>query len=381
MDFHDFLKKITIKQILFVLMCVLLILVIILFCIAGGKLREKFMTPEQTEPSTETTTTPTTQQTTQPSTEGTTAPTIPTPPETTLPTEPGHEHEFKLKETVSATCENYGYKIYICSCGKQDIPISEQVEPYGHNYGAPEQIDATCETQGCTRYTCTACGRIDDRNITPAIGHDFLPVDTIPASCGIEGYTLYQCSHCEMEEMRDIVPALAHQYEFVETKTATCTENGYTRYQCLNCQDVIDEDIVHALGHSFTDWVQITDSSWSRSCGTCGLVENSAEMKITTDQKSSDLVHDAEGKPYRMYLIYVGTPSTPDMVHYTIHDYLDNGTLAYSYDPARGLLISYTNGTGETATITLPVFHSTVAVIPADPVVTTDPTNPAENGQ
>ena len=365
MNFKELLQKITIKHVLFAAMCILLILVIVLFCIVIGKVGAMFKGTDPTEPSDTTASTSTTDDTTVPPTTDTTYPSVSIPPETTIQTEPGHEHEFRLKETVAATCTNYGYNIYVCSCGKQDIPIEEQVAPYGHSYGAGEPVEATCTEYGCTRYVCARCGNVDEKNVVPALGHDFVAVEVVPASCAAEGFTLYQCSHCEMEEMRDITPALEHEYEIVEEHGVTCTQDGYTKSQCIHCGDEVIENVVTAAGHSFGDWQQITDSSWTRTCSSCGAVENSTDMRITNAQASSDYVHDGQGNPYRMYMIYVGTATTPDMVHYTIHDYLDNGTLAYSYDVAQGLIITYTNAAGETATITLPVFLSTVATIPA----------------
>lgn len=362
MNFKEILERITIKQVIFAAMCVLLLLVIILTCMVISRVTNIFSTVNGNDtPSTS----ESTQETEPDETDGTT-PSISLPPETTIETEPGHEHEFVLKETVDATCTNYGYNIYACSCGKQDIPLEEQVEPYGHSYGAGEVISATCTEDGCTRYVCSRCGNVDERNKVSATGHNHQYVETVEAACGVDGYDLYRCVNCGEEEMRNVVPALEHEFELCEEHGVTCTSDGYKLYECIYCGEKAKDEIVTSTGHAFGDWEQISEGAWTRTCGTCGLVENTSEMYITTSQASGSYVHDENGQPYKMYLIYVGTATSKDIIHYTINDYLDNGSLSYSYDTVQGLIVTYTTNSGESATIVLPVLQSTVLTVPND---------------
>lgn len=358
--------KMTPKQIALTVMCVLLAIVIILSGIVISKVSRLLRTSgDSTEPSSTAasieTTLDTTPETTEPET---TAPTT----EATIPTESGHVHEFVLTETVAATCENYGYNIYTCSCGKQDIPLDEQVEPYGHSYSAGSVIAATCTEDGCTKYVCSRCGDVDERNVTRALGHSYQLIESIAATCGSEGYSLYRCVTCGEEEIRDQMPALEHNYELVEEHLASCEEDGYSLYRCVNCGNELQENVTLATGHQFTEWYQLADGSWKRDCENCALKETSAELHITKEQVSGDYVHDENGDSYKLYMIYVGTDSNSDMFHYTINDYLDNGTLSYTYDAVQGLIITYTTSNGEPATQILPIFQSASATIFADAV-------------
>ncbi len=359
--------KMTPKQIVFAVMCVLLALVMILSGIVISKFSRMFQTSggntTSTAPS-ETTEAPS------PSTQPTE--TEQTEPATTQPTEPedpSHVHEFVLTETVAATCENYGYNIYACACGKQDIPLDEQVEPYGHSYSAGSVISATCTEDGCTKYVCSRCGDVDLRNVTPATGHNYQLAESVTSTCGMDGYSLYRCVNCGAEEMRDIVPALQHQYDIVEEQAGSCEQDGYTLYRCANCGSEFKDNVIPAAGHQFCDWYQLADGTWKRDCANCAVKETSADLQITKSQVSGDYVHDENGNPYKMYMIYVGTASNSDMFHYTINDYLDNGSLTYGYDPTKGLVVTYTTGAGETITTTLPIFQSSSFTIPADDAV------------
>ena len=365
--FNEFIKRINVKKVLFGVMCTLLVMVIVLGCVVGGKFARMMSglnqgtvssQPTETDPSTAPDETGSTQGETQ----------IPTtdPEQTTLPTEPGHVHEFVLTESVAATCKNYGYNIYTCSCGKQDIPLDEQVEPYGHSFGAGETVSATCTAPGCTRFVCSRCGEVEERNNVAALGHNFQLIEVVAPTCELDGYTLYRCANCGQEEKDEVELALKHDYELVEHTDVSCTSDECSVYQCKNCGEANRVYGEASTGHAWTDWEQITDSSWTRACSKCGVTESSADIAITNRQVSSDYVHDASGNRYKLYIIYVGTATTPDLFHYTINDYLDNGTLGYHYDTTQGLIVSYTNGAGEKTTVTLPVFQSVATTIPAD---------------
>lgn len=364
MSFNDFIKRIKAKHVLFGAMCVLLVLMVVLFCIVAGKVSSMFQTPPDDTLSTEGT--GDSQSTTQPTQTEQTAPTQSTTAPTdaaTLPTEPGHEHEFVLTESVPATCENYGYNIYTCSCGKQDIPLDEQVEPCGHSFGAGQTVSATCTTDGYVEYVCSRCGAAERRNQTAALGHDFRQVETAAPTCVDDGYTLHRCSHCGQEEKKDVVQAQGHDYQMVGHTDVSCTEDECTVYQCSTCQEIDRVYGAASNGHLWSDWDQAT---LTRQCGSCGLTEAAASIAITNEQASSDYVQDAAGNSYKLYVIYVGTSTTPDLFRYTVNDYLDNGTLAYRYDPAQGLIVTYTTNGGENRTVVLPMLQSASTTVAAD---------------
>lgn len=355
----------TTKRVMFAVMCVLLVVVIVMTGIVISQISQLFQSVVAPKPSTGTTSVPAGSSASTSPTVPTSKPTEPstvptTQPPTTVPTEPAHVHDFVLTESTEPTCETYGYNIYTCSiCGRQDIPYEEQRDPYGHNFGAGEVIEPTCTDSGCTRYTCGRCGMTEERNPKDALGHNLEFAETVPGTCEETGYDLHRCSRCSLEERGNEVPAIGHSFEPTGEPTApTCTEDGHVPQQCTVC-GLEQEEVIPATGHAFSDWAAADDGSLSRSCGNCGLVETSYQLRITNEQIS---VSENDGK---MYIIYVGTDSEPEIYHCIIYDHLNNGTLRYALDPVRGLVVTYTDGTGETVEIVQDFFDNQDITIPA----------------
>lgn len=375
------LEKINIKKTVFAILCVLLAVVVILTCVVAGKFIKMFLgssgditipTTGTNAPTLSTEATDPTDAPTEPTdvpTEPTDAPTEPTDAPTeptdapTEPTEEGHVHDYQLTDSVQATCENYGYNIYTCStCGKQDIPAEEQTAPYGHSFGAGQIIDATCTESGCTRYTCSRCGFIEERNAVEALGHNFQLTETIQATCGTPGYEIHTCTICQATEQRNDTEALEHAYEILEQKEANCMEGGLITYRCANCQDEYTEESAPATGHNFTQWENV-DGIMSRSCQFCDLVETEQDLHITHESVNGDFVHDIDGNPYKMYLISIGTEHTEELFQYILSDYIHNGSLAYTFNGATGLTVTYKTTAGEVKTLVLEPWKTASAVI------------------
>ena len=346
------------KRVVFSVLCVLLVVVIVMTGIIIGKVSQMLQT--LTNPGTKPQ--DSTVQTTQP---GTTSPTqpsvvVPAVPENTVVTEPGHVHEYELTETVEASCENYGYSIYTCSgCGKQDIPFEEQVEPYGHNFGAGQVIAATCTENGCTRYTCSRCGKTEDHNVQTAPGHMFAYVLTVTGRCDTVGYDLYRCSVCGEEEHRNEVAQGEHSYNVISREEPTCDTDGFELKKCTICGEETTT-VLPSNGHEYGEWILCDDDSLIRYCLGCGMEQATADLVITKTQVS---VSGIGGESIKVYIICVGSSAEPEIFRYTLYDSLDNGTLAYEYDAASGLVVTYVNGSGETVTKELYFFWSAPYVI------------------
>ncbi len=77
-----------------------------------------------------------------------------TQPSTTAPTEPPHQHSYSAAQ-IAATCENDGYTLYSCSCGKSYS--DNYTAALGHTYN-DTVIAPTSSTQGYTEHTCSRCG-------------------------------------------------------------------------------------------------------------------------------------------------------------------------------------------------------------------------------
>lgn len=354
-----------IKKTVFGVMCALIAIVIVLTCIVVSKVGSLFETVEPSLSGTMGTTLSS-------GTDGSTAATEPsqttpaqptettTPIQTTAPTQPDHVHSYELTESAEVSCEYYGYNIYTCTiCGEQNIPTAEMVAPLGHNFGAGQVITPTCTEDGCTLYTCTRCGKTEQRNVKEATGHSYVFVTTVEAQCGSVGYDLYSCDVCGAEEHRNEIAALEHSYTLVKKADPTCTEDGFELYRCNACGTENDVT-VPTQGHRYTGWIQEDDGTFSHTCEACGLTESTKELRITNTRTSAD-----DGTAGKVYVITVGTEQETELFSYTIYDHLNNGTLNYSVDPVRGLVVTYTGADGTNAETAMDFFRTEPLEIPA----------------
>ena len=188
--------KLTTKQIMLILMSVLILLVIVMGILVASRVSGLFTmlagpdstTDDSTPSSSQTTTT----LSTAPSSTTSTAPT-----ESTAP----HEHNFVKSKTKSATCEDFGYTVYSCSCGKD---VSRDIkDALGHNFGAATVVPATCEQDGYTEQTCKRCG-ITQRSDTTKAGHRFSEWAAANTSHGNPATQQQRtCSTCKVIELRN----------------------------------------------------------------------------------------------------------------------------------------------------------------------------------
>ena len=96
-----------------------------------------------------------------------------------------HSHKYET-EVVAPTCEEAGYTIYTCECGK--TYTADEVPATGHHYET-EVVAPTCEEAGYTVYTCE-CGDTYNADEVPAIGHKY-ETEVVEPTCTEEGYTVY----------------------------------------------------------------------------------------------------------------------------------------------------------------------------------------------
>ncbi len=79
-----------------------------------------------------------------------------------------HEHDFALYETVNASCDEDGYKMFKCSCGETTQEAIPQLE---HDYQYFSTKQPTCTKSGTITYKCIHCGTVQNEKIS-ALGHD-----------------------------------------------------------------------------------------------------------------------------------------------------------------------------------------------------------------
>ena len=86
--------------------------------------------------------------------------------------DPLHEHSFdKLQYTKKATCEQIGYKRYVCACGVTQMKDIQ--DPLGHDWDKGVKKEATCTEEGGKLYTCRSCGQTELRDPVEAKTHSF----------------------------------------------------------------------------------------------------------------------------------------------------------------------------------------------------------------
>ena len=80
-----------------------------------------------------------------------------------------HEHDFKLLQDVPATCEEEGYKAYLCECGEQK---TDKIPALGHDFEVVESKEATCEDFGSTKTVCKNC-KLEVTTTADPLGHEW----------------------------------------------------------------------------------------------------------------------------------------------------------------------------------------------------------------
>lgn len=344
------------KRILFIVLCVLLAAILVLTGIALSKVSGLLGlgdTPAPTEP---------------------TVPTeAPTDPQNTE-----HVHDYVLTDTIDATCDGYGWKVYTCrSCDHTHMPVDQRVDPLGHNYEVSSVTEATCTEGGITECTCTRCGHKDtpaDQQKAP-LGHSFDHGQVYTATCDAGGFTQFVCMRCGLEEKKDPTEPLGHQFENTVTFPATCTEDAYTLALCSRPGCGAEEKVIEAgtaTGHTPDSWHVLDTGEFVQLCTTCfsplmEAADSSKAYDILINQHQVHADPSGEGVAYISYMLTIGVSgdSSAKLFRYTVNDYLCNDTLVFSYQPDAGFVLAYTDPDGtahryfidhtETLTITVPL--------------------------
>lgn len=185
--------KLSAKQILFVVLCLLLITVVVLSGVLVSRLSGLVQLAFGPGPGTE----PTVPSVTPTGSEIASAP-------TTLPTvaEDSHAHQLTAAKVVPPTCTDFGYTLLKCTgCDKEET--DHLVSPLGHQLGQATVVPATCEEDGYTQQTCSRCKENIRSNIQEA-SHQFSQWEQANVELGThlvqqEGRN---CSVCHATEWR-----------------------------------------------------------------------------------------------------------------------------------------------------------------------------------
>ena len=163
--------------------------------------------------------------------------------------------------------------LFLVSCGKDKGATDERHNVLQHNYEQVEIIkEATCEDYGVRKLICSCGATIEEK--TPMIEHSFEWNIDKQATCTESGLKKGICSICG-EEKSEVIVALGHEYVWSVVKEATCTDEGLAVGIC-SCEDTIS-NTVEATGHSFDESTKVTvaattqrEGSTSNACLNCG---------------------------------------------------------------------------------------------------------------
>ena len=189
--------KLTPKQLMFILMSSLLVLVVVMGAIVLGRIGN-LLNPV-TKPIMGNNTKPSVSQ------NGSTDADVPPPSSSVAPTGTVavHHHEHTIKETYSATCETGGYTLLRCECGHMTTDVDSMTPALGHKYGTATVVAATCTEDGWTERTCSRCNRIERTNPTKA-GHTFGPWEETVVAVGTAINEQRTCDGCDLTEVRSL---------------------------------------------------------------------------------------------------------------------------------------------------------------------------------
>ena len=129
-----------------------------------------------------------------------------------------HEHTWVFVDGQKVTCQQVGFKRYVCDCGEEKTQLTAILE---HTLYTIEEKEANCQETGWKEYQkCVNC--------------TFSTYEPIAISEHIwkERDGILVCEHCQAEKTEEKTEHV-HTYENISiTKDPTCTQNGTALYTC-----------------------------------------------------------------------------------------------------------------------------------------------------
>ena len=234
-------------------------------------------------------------------------------------TEQGHStglknHDYRLTETVAATCTEGGYKLLTCEvCGA--TKRTNETAASGHAFGWIVDLEPTCADNGVKHEECNVCHvkRNENTPVDPTGNHSYT-AETVKAdalkqasTCSAPAEYYYSCATCGAVEFNDehtftSGSAIAHSWQWVEDTAPTCVDPGVQHEECSVCHEKRNENTaIEATGnHSYTAQTVKADAlkqaascsapaEYYYSCATCGAVEHNDAHIFTS---GNALAHD-----------------------------------------------------------------------------------------
>ncbi len=292
-------------------------------------------------------------------------------------------HDYVLRETKEATCNEAGFKAYTCSkCGEnytEEIAITA-----AHTPVTDPAVPSTCTTPGRTEGShCSVCGEIlTKQEDTDMTGHEFSSsaVTTEP-TCAKEGVRTYTCIHCKKTQTESIAKK-EHTPVTDPAVSATCTTPGKTEgSHCSVCDEVIiAQETLDLVGHDYvgeeTAPTCTKEGEITYKCSNCDSqhvetiqkLDHAAVAIEAIEPTCTEAGQTAGSKCFECGFVI----KAPETVPATGHDY---DAFKVTNEPtceAAGEKIAICLNCGDTKTEEIPVIAHTVAINPAiEPTCTT----------
>ena len=90
---------------------------------------------------------------------------------------------------VTFETDHFSYYVVI------QLTKEEACTLFGHNYRLTDTVKATCKSEGYDIYTCSRCGEIKTQKLDK-LDHEWVQDSIVQATTETEGFILYKCSHC-----------------------------------------------------------------------------------------------------------------------------------------------------------------------------------------
>ncbi len=181
---------------------------------------------------------------------------------------PATGHNYKLVDSIAATCTESGYNLYKCvNTAEDNDPDStngavcgEEYREFttpalGHDFAedVTQYVAPGCNTEGKRVYVCkrTDCTETYTVVIPKTDNHTYTLISTTPATCTEEGTATYKCQDagCDAQYTINTTPRTGHQY--IENKNMfvapTCVAQGYRYFECVNDNDGIKCDAHYSV--------------------------------------------------------------------------------------------------------------------------------------
>lgn len=178
-----------------------------------------------------------------------------------------HKHDYKVSNTVAATCTSAGSETYKCvNC---EETYMKSIDKIAHTYSVVSSTDATCNATGSKAYKCSSCDHTYSETVAK-LTHKYEIVASQDPTCQKEGYATHKCSLCS-DEYTETKGKVSHDTILASTTDSTCTAVGAKNYKCKNCNHTYSEEIAKK-SHNYSAATCTTP----KTCSMCKKTEGSA---------------------------------------------------------------------------------------------------------